>query len=155
MFPVAGYFLLAARMSPYLVDRYIMPVFPFASLLLMLVIFRLIEKTYHVYPERQTKRLAVVVCQILILFQLWNLVCYDGSYLYEGYDFQRRFAEENAEYPCICIYDGVGYYENLLEFASYDKSLLLTLEELENRVDRESIEELDQVVVLVKGEWIP
>lgn len=151
VFPVAGYFLLAARMSPYLVDRYIMPVFPFASLLLMLVIFRLIEKTYHVYPERQTKRLAVVVCQILILFQLWNLVCYDGSYLYEGYDFQRRFAEENAEYPCICIYDGVGYYENLLEFASYDKSLLLTLEELENRVDRESIEELDQVVVLVKG----
>lgn len=151
VFPVAGYFLLAARMSPYLVDRYIMPVFPFAALLLMLVIFKLIGKIYHAYSEKQTKRLTVVVCQILILFQLWNLVCYDGSYLYEGYGFQRRFAEENAEYPCICIYDGVGYYENLLEFASYDKSLLLTLGELENRVDRESIEELDQVVVLVKG----
>lgn len=151
LFPVAGYFLLAARMSPYLVDRYIMPIFPFAALLLMLVIFKLMGKTYQVYSEKQTKGLTVTVCQILILFQLWNLVCYDGSYLYEGYDFQRRFAEENAEYPCICIYDGVGYYENLLEFASYDKSLLLTLEELENRVDRESIAELDQVVVLVKG----
>lgn len=27
--PAAGYFLLAARMSPYLVDRYVMPLFPF------------------------------------------------------------------------------------------------------------------------------
>lgn len=150
-FPAAGYFLLAARMSPYLVDRYIMPIFPFAVLLMMLAIFKLIGKTYEVYPEEQTKRLTAIVCEILIIFQIWNLVCYDGRYLYEGYDFQRQYAAENAEYPCICIYDGVGYYENLLEFTSYDKSLLLTLEELENRVDRESIEELSRVVVLVKG----
>lgn len=151
VFPVAGYFLLAARMSPYLVDRYIMPVFPFMALLLMLVIFRLIGKINDAFSEKQARRLTVTVCQILILFQIWNLVCYDGSYLYEGYDFQRNFAEENSEYPCICVYDGVGYYENLLEFASYEKSLLLTLEELKNRDDRESIEELSQVVVLVKG----
>lgn len=152
VFPVAGYFLLAARMSPYLVDRYIMPIFPFIALLLMLVIFILLHKTYAVYPEKQTGRLRAAVCRILVIFQLWYLVCYDGSYLYEGYGFQRRFAEENAEYPCICVYDGVGYYENLLEFASYDRSLLLTLEELENRVDRESIAELSQVVVVVKEE---
>lgn len=28
--PVIGYFLLASRMSPYLVDRYVMPLFPLA-----------------------------------------------------------------------------------------------------------------------------
>lgn len=32
LIPMAGYFLLAARMSPYLVDRYIMPLFPLAAL---------------------------------------------------------------------------------------------------------------------------
>lgn len=151
VFPMAGYFLLAARMSPYLVDRYIMPAFPFTVLLMMLVIFKLIGKTYDIYSEKQTGRLNMLVCEVLFIFQIWNLVCYDGSYLYEGYDFQRNYAVKNADYPCICVYDGVGYYENLLEFASYDKSLLLTLEELENRVDRESIEKLGQVVVLVKG----
>lgn len=151
LFPAAGYFLLAARMSPYLVDRYIMPVFPFTALLLMLTIFKLIGKTYDIYSEKQTRRLRILVCEVLFILQAWNLVCYDGSYLYEGYDFQREYAAKNAECSCICIYDGVGYYENLLEFVSYDKSLLLTLEELENRVDRESIEELKQVVVLVKG----
>lgn len=150
LFPAAGYFLLAARMSPYLVDRYIMPLFPFTVLILMLVLFKLIGKTHEVYPEKQTGRLTVIVCQILIIFQIWNLACYDGSYLYEGYDFQRSYAAKNSEYSCICIYEGVGYYENLLEFTSYDKSLLLTLEELENRADRESIEELSQVVVVVK-----
>lgn len=38
MVPVAGYFLLASRMSPYLVDRYIMPLFPFVALLLALLL---------------------------------------------------------------------------------------------------------------------
>ena len=35
---VIGYFLLASRMSPYLVDRYVMPLFPLAALLLALLL---------------------------------------------------------------------------------------------------------------------
>ncbi len=44
MVPVAGYFLLASRMSPYLVDRYIMPLFPFVALLLALLLCLLGKK---------------------------------------------------------------------------------------------------------------
>ena len=150
-FPVAGYFLLAARMSPYLVDRYIMPLFPFAALILVMTVFGLLEKIYENYAEKQTKYLTGVVCVILILFQVWNLANYDGSYLYRGYSEQRADAEKYGEYPCICVYRGVGYYENLLEFTHYKKSLLLTLEELDNRADRDSIEELEQIAVLVKA----
>lgn len=151
LFPVTGYFFLAARMSPYLVDRYIMPLFPFAALILMLAVFGLIEKIKKGYTEKQTKYLTGTVCGILVLFQVWNLICYDGSYLYQGYSLQEATAAEYQGYPCICIYDGVGYYENLLEFTYYEKSLLLTPEELENRTDRESIEELDRMVVLIKS----
>ncbi|MCM1541482.1 MAG: hypothetical protein NC121_09480 [Blautia sp.] len=151
LFPVAGYFLLAARMSPYLVDRYIMPLFPFAALILMLAVFQFLGKIHEVYPERLTRKLTLTVCEILVVFQVFYLVYYDGSYLYKGYDLQRKCAGAYAEHPCICIYDGVGYYENLLEFTQYDRTLLLTLEELENRTDRESIAELDEVVLLVKG----
>ena len=151
LLPPAGYFLLAARMSPYLVDRYIMPLFPFASLILMIGIFSLLKGIYKRYGERRTKDLRVVVCGILILFQVWDLVCYDGSYLYKGYSEQEAVAADYREYPCICVYDGVRYYENLLEFTYYDKSLLLTLEELESRTDQESIREPDNVAVLVKS----
>jgi len=149
-FPPAGYFLLAARMSPYLVDRYIMPLFPFAALGLMLAVFGLLGDIYRTYIK-ETKGLTAAVCAILIFFQVWNLVCYDGSYLYRGYSGQKASAAEYAGYPCICVYEGVGYYENLQEFTYYDKSLLLTLEELDGRTDRESIEELGQVAVLVKA----
>ncbi len=150
LFPAAGYFLLAARMSPYLVDRYIMPLFPFAALGLMLAVFGLLGDIYRNYIK-DTKGLTATVCVILILFQVWNLACYDGSYLYRGYSLQKASAAEYAGYPCICVYEGVGYYENLQEFTYYDKSLLLTLEELDGRTDRESIEELKQVAVLVKA----
>ncbi|MCM1304042.1 MAG: hypothetical protein NC305_08685 [Lachnospiraceae bacterium] len=151
LLPPAGYFLLAARMSPYLVDRYIMPLFPFAALILMFAIFKFLGQIYEIYPKKLTRKLTITVCEILIVFQVYYLARYDGSYLYQGYDLQRRCTGAYAEHPCICVYDGVGYYENLLEFTRYDRTLLLTLDELENRTDRESIAELDEVVLLVKG----
>lgn len=151
LLPVTGYFLLAARMSPYLVDRYIMPLFPFAALTLMLAVFALLGKLQRIYPEKQTKNLTGRICLILIVLQVWNLICYDGSYLYKGYAEQKADAAEYEEYPCICVYQGVGYYENLLEFTYYEKSLLLTLGELEDRTDRGSIGELSQAAVLVKS----
>lgn len=151
LLPPIGYFLLAARMSPYLVDRYIMPLFPFAALILMTGIFALLKGIYKRYEVRQTKSMGAVVCGALILFQVWNLVCYDGSYLYRGYSRQEAVAEYYADYPCICVYDGVRYYENLLEFTHYNKSLLLTLEELEHRTEKESIRESGNMAVLVKS----
>ena len=150
LLPPAGYFLLAARMSPYLVDRYIMPLFPFAALILMLAVFGLLEKMKKMYAGEHRRHLTGTVCIILISFQVWNLTGYDGSYLYKGYSEQLKTAEEYRGYSCICVYDGVGYYENLREFTYYEKSLLVTLEELEDRKEQDSINELGQIVVLVK-----
>ena len=151
LFPVAGYFLLASRMSPYLVDRYIMPLFPFVALILMLTVFGLLAKVKEKYAEKHYRCLTETVCGILILFQVWNLVSYDGSYLYKGYSEQLKTAAEYQGYACICVYNGVGYYENLQEFTYYEKSLLLTLEELENREEQDSIDGLEQIVVLIKS----
>lgn len=151
LFPSAGYFLLASRMSPYLVDRYIMPLFPFAALILMFAVFGLLANIKKMYDEKHRKYLTGTVCVILILFRLWDLAGYDGSYLYRGYSEQLKTVAEYGGYPCICIYDGVRYYENLQEFTYYEKSLLVTLDELENRKEKDSIENLKQVVVLIKS----
>ena len=59
-------------------------------------------------------------------------------------------AEEYEEFPCICVYAGVGYYENLPEFMRYTKTLLVTAEDLKERKDTESVEALDRVIVLIK-----
>lgn len=134
--PPVLYFLLAARMSPYLVDRYIMAVFPFAMMLCAALITGL-----------GSRRFTVLCTAVICIF---NIVSYDGEYLYKGYEDQRALAESYAELPCICIYDGSGYYENLIEFTDYAETLLTTLEELSQRQEQESIRQKDEIVVLIK-----
>ena len=152
LIPVVGYFLLAARMSPYLVDRYIMPLFPFVILLGVMLVVGLCE-----ILERQGKsgKVSFLLCGVIFVLQIAGLIRYDGTYLYENYGEQEQLAENYAEYPCICVYTGVGYYENLPEFTHYDRTLLLTEAELENRADVESISSLEEVMVLVKpsADW--
>ncbi len=154
VFPTVGYFLLAARMSPYLVDRYMMPVFPFVALTGALFLSTLPHAFEKKCGKAFGKRLAAAVCLTAGVMQAAGLTRYDGSYLYQGYALQEAVARENAGYPCICVYEGVGYYENLKEFTYYDKSLLLTTEELENRTDRESIQTLEKVALLIKADEV-
>ncbi len=139
--PPVVYFFLAARMAPYRVDRYMMPIFPFVLFSLILIIFLIC---------RHAKRCGTAVAVLLVLLQAMETCNYDGDYLYTGYSGQLEVAEENADSACICVYAGVGYYENLVEFTDYEKTLLVTLDELNGRSDTESITELERVVVLVK-----
>ena len=149
MVPVAGYFLLASRMSPYLVDRYIMPLFPLVALLLALLLCLLGKKLTEIYGWKEQIGGGMLVL-LLVVVQGLRLAAYDGEYLYQGYASQEALAEEYEEFPCICVYAGVGYYENLPEFMHYTKTLLVTAEELKERKDTESVEALDRVIVLIK-----
>lgn len=142
--PPILYFLFASRMAPYLVDRYVMAVFPFIALGLACLADQL--------TALADKRLARgIVFAWAAVLGLLNIASYSGEYLYRGYQIQEEVSCEYQELPCICVYDGVGYYENLLEFTHYQKTLLLTVEELENRKDRQSILDQKQVVVLIKA----
>lgn len=147
--PVLGYFLLASRMSPYLVDRYIMPIFPFVSLLLALLLCRFGRNICKI-SGWNVRNVALCMIAVILLVQGVRLIHYDGEYLYKGYRQQEQLAREYASDPCICVYAGVGYYENLPEFMHYNKTLLLTEKELENREEMESLEALDRVVVMIK-----
>ncbi len=146
--PVLGYFLLAARMSPYEVDRYIMPLFPF---LYMILFFG----WGCCVAERKRKGAILAAAAVGLVFGALNTAGYDGEYMYRGYCEQEETARSYQELPVICIYDGVGYYENLIEFLYYEKTLLLTEKELEERKDKASVQELEQAVILIKEEAEP
>ncbi len=146
LLPPFGYFLLASRMSPYLVDRYIMPLFPFVCLAGVLFLFLLLPGL----AVQRKRGLSLAMTGVLLAYSIGALLTYDGAYLYTGYDEQLSLAEAYAAYPCICVYEGSGYYENILEFMVYEETLLVTFSELEERQDKASIEALDAVVVLVK-----
>lgn len=147
--PVVGYYLLASRMSPYLVDRYVMPMFPMIALLFALLLCCL-EKRLAKDSGWKGRLVGIGLMALIIVVQGLRLASYDGEYLYRGYGQQEQLAEEYASLPCICVYAGVGYYENLPEFMHYDRTLLVTAEELAERKDVDSLRMLDRVVVLIK-----
>lgn len=137
--PPLGYFLLAAKMSPYMVDRYIMPAFPFAAMAVAgLLVYLFHRLGPAVYP--------LSLCIVLLLTMV-NIFTYDGEYLYKGYGTQLRMSEEYADLACICIYEGYGFYDNLLEFENYERTLLVKPSELAGRQD---ISELPEVIILLK-----
>lgn len=147
--PCGCYFLLAARMSPYLVDRYVMPLFAFSSLLLAVSGARLAAAAV---PDGRQPLGKALLPVLALLLGLANMAGYDGEYLYRGYGRQMEVAERYGELPCVCLYDGVGYYDNLPEFTRYARTLLLTLPELEDRQDMEGLTEGPGIVVLRKPE---
>jgi hypothetical protein len=139
--PELAYFLMAARLAPYMVDRYIMPLFPFA-------VFTIVFSIFMVCGDN--RRISAVVAVLLAVFNLAGFFTYDGEYLYTGYSKQLEVADTYADTSCICVYAGVGYYENLIEFTKYEKTLLVTTDELSNRIDKDSITENDCMTVIVK-----
>lgn len=138
-------------MSPYLVDRYVMPLFPFAALTVGLAFPAVLRGLASGCRKMQGKKIILTGCMLAVLLQAAGILG-DGSreYLYAGYALQEEMAESLADYSCICVYEGVGYYENLKEFTHYEKTLLVTPAQLAERQDRESIEALDKVAVLIK-----
>lgn len=149
--PVVGYYLLASRMSPYLVDRYVMPMFPMIALLFALLLCCLGKRLAKASGWKE-RLVGIGLMALILVVQGLRLASYDGEYLYRGYGQQEQLAEEYASLPCICVYAGVGYYENLPEFMHYDRTLLVTAEELAERKDVDSLRMLDRVVVLIKPE---
>lgn len=141
--PVLGYFLLAAKLSPFYVDRYLMAAFPFViswfTAMLCFVI--------HKLPMMRKRVLTVLV----LLYCAIQVYSYDGTYLYTGYENQLQAAKNNRNLSCICLYEGSGYYDNLLEFAEYEQTLLVTPKELLERKESSDVDNLTEVVFVVKN----
>ena len=152
--PLIAYFLLAAKLSPFFVDRYVMPAFP--VLFLSLTVGACGALTLLL--RDRVKKLPLILAgmlAILALTQPFMTGHVDNAYLYSRYEAQESVSEQYASLPCICVHGGVHYYESLIEFTNYEKTLLVTREELQGRKERASIEELSQVVLLVKNKtWM-
>lgn len=142
LLPPVGYFLLAAKMSPMFTDRYIMAVFPFVAMITALLLVWLCKKC---------KKYELPLYAIISVAFAGLLFFYDGTYLYEGYEEQLEISEEYKNLSCICLYEGSGYYDNLLEFTNYEKTLLVTPAELLARKDVEEINALSELVIVKKG----
>ena len=124
--PTIAYFLLAAKMSPYFVDRYVMAIFPMTALVIILAWDRF---TANFKKEQTATAFSGAAVLFLVVVQCISLQG-GHTYLYKGYEEQLQVATEYAQYPLVCLYDGYGFYENVMEMEQYEQSILVKRSEL-------------------------
>lgn len=153
MFPGAAYFLLVAKVSPFYADRYIMPVFAAAALLTAFGLEWAWSRLRGCLRDQkrilQINMLELILVLGLGMFSLW-VYSGENTYLYKGYGNQTEVARQYADYPCLCLYDGATFYENLPEFIIYRETLLLNSSELDTRTQSDLLTEGQDVVLILK-----
>lgn len=145
--PCIGYFLVVVKIAPYYADRYLMPVFPPMALLMGIVLRKSLDflgKYLKAFGHRG------VLTGLAVLLVAPNLWMTTPAYLYQGYGLQETMAKEYWDRACLCVYEGVGYYQNLMEFTHYKETLMVTQEELLSRSRDEVLETEEELVVLMK-----
>ncbi len=124
--PTVIFFVLDVKLSPHFVERYFMPVFPLAALLLVLTWER---GLLHILQEKRYDLVCIAMACLLLAVQLPDRV-WEEDYFRTGYKEQLAIAERYEEYPMVCLYPGYTFYENILEFQKYKQSILVQEHEL-------------------------
>ena len=145
--PTLVYFLLASKMSPYFVDRYIMAIFPITAL----VLIWLWDRTLDVW-FKNTKLPQMIFMAVAVLLVMFQHVKMQGqhNYLYTGYEEQLQVAGEYKEYPLVCLYQGYGFYENVVEMEQYSQTMLVKPQELDGMDEGRRAVTDDGYVLLIK-----
>ena len=146
--PCAGYFLVVVKIAPYYADRYLMPIFPLIALITGILLQKsldVLKRYLRAFGHRG------VLTSLTVLIVLPGLLMRTPEYLYKGYDVQEQIAEKYGDRACVCVYEGVGYYQNLVEFTHYRETLLVTQEELLGRPEDEVLRGEQEVVVMMKN----
>ena len=145
--PCIGYFLVVVKIAPYYADRYLMPVFPLMALLMGIVLRKSLDFLGKYLKAFGHRGVLTALAVLLVAPNLWMTT---PAYLYQGYGLQETMAKEYGDRACLCVYEGVGYYQNLMEFTHYKETLMVTQEELLSRSRDEVLETEEELVVLMK-----
>ncbi len=124
--PTVVFFLLDAKMSPHFVERYFMPVFPLAALLIVLAwewgFLRILQEKWY-------DMVCIALACLLLIVQMPERE-WQEDYFRTGYKDQFAIAEQYREYPMVCLYAGYSLYENIFEMQKYKQSILVQEHEL-------------------------
>ena len=143
------YLLTVSRIAPYLVDRYLMPVFPVMSLCAVFIVQKviIIISGKYIKSEKTRKRLYYGLFAALMLMCTALSFCHVPGYLYKGYTSQKKISERYRGLDAVVVYEGTSFYQNIPELMNYGNTLLLKEDELKEEYDRLSSD--DELIVII------
>lgn len=142
------YLLTVSKISPYTVDRYLMPVFPIVSICFSIGIAYSVTFIGDRFIKSEGLRRSVYNFAIILCGVMCMVFCASSrpDYLFEGYSAQVSLSERYASYDALVVYDGTGFYRNVPELMNYRNCLLLKEDELS--VYDEHIGSLHDLIVI-------
>lgn len=145
-FSTIGYFAIISKISAYITDRYIMPVFPLTYILITVGLF----KVFNLMLKKQGRILSMAVCFFLVLS------CYRTNqfeYLYTYSKDFKQFSYDNKNDLCICVFDvGWRLHSSYLELKNYRNIIYIQEDGLDilNDIDYTGYDEI--IVYLINQE---
>ncbi len=139
------YFLVIARIAPYVTDRYIAPVFGFVYI----VLFALLMKILRLVKIKGSREyLAIIITGAILLPLTWS---HGLSNLYLNRQEGVRIAEENSSCDAIFIYDGKTWKlcPDIKELEKYHSFTILKKDSLESYFAEGNLDGEDRYVVYI------
>ena len=139
-------FAIASKISPWQVDRYIMNLFPFFSLIFCWVIYCI----YNIWIKNEIKRVIVIIISLLIVGRL-TYYTNDPCYLYPEGDNNIAISKEYSDTSCVYIYT-LSYImvSEGLELQNYNRLYQMNYKEIDENIPNVSIENSKLVVYIDK-----
>lgn len=115
LIPSVMYFLVVAKIAPYITDRYIAPIYP--SLILMFIY--ILKYVLDLYGNKKVTSIATCLISLAILVTGFSTKNVD--YLYKGYNKTLAIAQNYSNNRCL-VFNSASWkiIHNSLEFGSFD-----------------------------------
>ncbi len=143
------YVAVVSKLAPYLVDRYVMPVFPVMVMFIVYAVQRVIMiiAERFVKNERTRKRIYAGFATVLALICVVTVFVHEPSYLYTGYTSQVDISNRYRNLDAVVVYEGTSYYQNVPELMNYSNSLIVNKDEMREEYDK--LAEAKEIIVIV------
>lgn len=143
--PVLLYLLLISKLAPFKSVRYIMNLLPLISIIIMLILDKIFKN----------KKIGFIVLTIFALtISVYTNLVNTPKYLYVSYADYMEVAEKNKDNKLVFVCDTVyNHLRNIKEFMTYEESLILAPENLEQLENDEKLKNEDEFILSIQ-KWI-
>lgn len=121
--PVIIYFIVIAKVAPYVRLRYMMAILPVISVLLMIILH---------YILKNFKWSNCLILALVVILQIYGFTVSEPKFLYKEYVNYIDIAQENKDLKFIYIGDNqFNHIQHIEEFSIYRESLILNEKQLD------------------------
>ena len=141
--PSIFYFLIAVKLTSFQELRYIMPMIPFVSIALFLILDNIFKFKYK----------NVIIIAIAILLVLNGMIFSRPKFLFEEYKESLEIAEENKDKSFVFVYDNsFNHIQDIPEMMIYEKTMIINTSRQEEKyfIENEELNSEDSYILCIK-----